>query len=275
MLELKLLLRSGSAPSAGSSLSGASTSGAPLRQRPISFAATSSCSSGVWPCCFQKVAKRADMFLQTAIRHETAVARKDLRLRLLNGGAVFIRVAEYEFARLQRRAGAGRRLFAGAFDGRLGEPVAVAEMIVSIIERRRRLQIERRQHLHAFAPRDELLVLGAAALAFGGIAGEEDDDGVQVRAGQTADPVVGVIRAGIAEHLRAGRHALPELLRKRGERGFVHAERAQAVPGECHGHPALVRDRRKHAWLRPNAPCPECRPATRVRLPGLRNDRNS
>ena len=34
-------------PSAGSSFSGASTSGAPLRQRPISFAATNSCSSGV------------------------------------------------------------------------------------------------------------------------------------------------------------------------------------------------------------------------------------
>ena len=42
---------------------------------------------------------------------------------------------------------------------------------------------------------------------------------MQVRAGQTADPVVGVIRAGIAEHLRAGRHALPELLWKCGQRG--------------------------------------------------------
>ena len=46
--------------------------------------------------------------------------------------------------------------------------------------------------------------------------------------------------AGVAEHLRARGHALPELLRERGERSLVHAERAQAVPGEGHRHPALV-----------------------------------
>ena len=164
---------------------------------------------------FQKVAKRADVFLQTPIRHEAAVARKDLGLRLLSRGAVFVRVAENEFARLQRRAGAGSRIFAGAFDGRLREPVTVSKVIVSVIERRRRLQIERRQQFHAFAARDQLLVLGPAALAFGGIASEEDDDGMQVSAGQSSDPIVGMIRAGIAEHFCAGRHALPELLWKR------------------------------------------------------------
>ena len=105
----------------------------------------------------------------------------------------------------------------GAFDDRLREPVAVAEVIVRIIERRRRLQIQRRKHLYAFAPRDELFVLGLAALALGGVAGEQDRDGVQVGAGQTAHPVVRMILSGIAEHLRAGDHALPELLRKRGQ----------------------------------------------------------
>src|SRR5438094_7511610 len=43
-----------SAPSSGSSLFGASTSGAPLRQRPMSLAATNSCSSGVSPCWRRK-----------------------------------------------------------------------------------------------------------------------------------------------------------------------------------------------------------------------------
>ena len=83
-----------------------------------------------------------------------------------------------------------------------------------------------------------MLDLGAAAL--GGVAGEQDDDGVEVRAGETAHPVVRMILSGIAEHLRAGDHALLELFGKRGQRSLIHAERAQAVPGEGHRHPALV-----------------------------------
>ena len=84
-------------------------------------------------------------------------------------------------------------------------------------------------------------MLRPAALALRRVAGEQDDDGVEVGAGEPADPVVGMVRAGVAEHLRAGHHALPELLGKRGERGLVHAERPQAVPGEGHRHPALAR----------------------------------
>ena len=44
------------------------------------------------------------------------------------------------------------------------------------------------------------------------------------------------LAAGIAKHLRSRRHALPELLRKRGERGFVYVERPQTIRRECHGH---------------------------------------
>ena len=60
------------------------------------------------------------------------------------------------------------------------------------------------------------------------------------RAGQPAHPVVRMIRARVAEHLRAADHALLELLGERGQRRLVHAQRAQAVPGEGHGHPALI-----------------------------------
>ena len=67
--------------------SGASTSGAPLRHRPISFAAISSCSSGVSPLAAQEIAERADMLFHPPIGEIAAVARKDLRLRQCGGGA--------------------------------------------------------------------------------------------------------------------------------------------------------------------------------------------
>jgi len=63
--------------------------------------------------------------------------------RLLERRAAFVRVAEYELTRLQRIAGTRSWLFSGTFDNRLREPVAVTKVIVSIVERRRRLQVER------------------------------------------------------------------------------------------------------------------------------------
>src|SRR6266536_2282545 len=87
----------------------------------------------------QEVAEFADMLLQAAISHVAAVAGQNFRLWQIGGRSVFVRVAEDEFARLERRAGAGRRHFASALDDRLREPVAVAEMVVCIVERRRRL----------------------------------------------------------------------------------------------------------------------------------------
>jgi hypothetical protein len=45
---------------------------------------------------------------------------------------------------------------------------------VCIIERRCRLQVQRREHLYAFALCDELVVLDLAAPALGVIAGEKD-----------------------------------------------------------------------------------------------------
>src|SRR2546430_16687767 len=100
-----------------------------------------------------------------------------------------------------RRAGAGRRHFASALDDRLRAPVAVAEMVVRVVERRRRLQVQRREHLHALALRNEFVVLYLAATTLGSIAGEQDGDGVKVRAGEASHPVVRMILSGIAEHL--------------------------------------------------------------------------
>ena len=56
-----------------------------------------------------------------------------------------------------------------------------------------------------------------APLTFSSIPGEEDDDGVQVRTGQTPDPIIRMIAAGVAKNFRAGHHALFEFLRERGE----------------------------------------------------------
>ena len=42
---------------------------------------------------------------------------------------------------------------------RLRQPVAIAEVIVGMVERRRRLQVQRREHFDTLAPRDELCVL--------------------------------------------------------------------------------------------------------------------
>ena len=69
---------------------------------------------------------------------------------------------------------------------------------------------------------------------------EENDDRVQVGARKSTHPMLGRVRAGIAEHLRPRRHALLELLRKRGERSLIQSERAKPVPGESRRHPALV-----------------------------------
>src|SRR6478672_4707991 len=170
------------------------------------------------------------MLLQAAIGHVAAVAGKNFWLRQIGGRSVFVRVTEDEFTRLERRAGARRRHFASTLDDRLREPVAVAEMVVRVVERRRRLQVQRREHLHALALRNEFVVLYLAAITLGSITGEQDGDGVKVRAGEATHPVVRMILSGLAEHLRPGNHALLELFGERGQRALTDAKCAQAVP---------------------------------------------
>ena len=120
-------------------------------------------------------------------------------------------------------------------------------------------------------------MLSLAARAFSEVPGEEDDNGMQVIAGQPAYPMVRMVRANIAENLRAGRHALTELLGKGGQRGFGYAESAQAVPREGHRDPAAlgIDGRAKHGF-RWNAPLSRIA-ASHARPPAgpPGNDRNS
>ena len=62
----------------------------------------------------QEVAKLADMLLHAAISHVAAVARQNFGLRHWIGLAAFVGIAEDEFARLERRPGAGRRYLTSA-----------------------------------------------------------------------------------------------------------------------------------------------------------------
>ena len=180
------------------------------------------------------------MLLQAAVGHETAVARKNLRLRERWRIAVFVWVAEDELAGFEQPTGAGRWLVAATLDDRLREPVAKAEVIVRVVERRSRLKVERGKHFHAWASREVLVVLRHAAVALRDIARKEDHDGVKVRAVRFVHPVFRRVRPRIAQHLRTGHHALLELFWKSLQRGFVHAEGAQSIQGEGHGDPTIV-----------------------------------
>src|SRR5262249_62066892 len=82
----------------------------------------------------EAVRNLANMRLQPPIGHVTAVAGQNFGLRQIDGRSEFVRITENEFARLERRVGAGRRHFASAFNDRLREPVTIAEVVVCIDE---------------------------------------------------------------------------------------------------------------------------------------------
>ena len=205
---------------------------------------------GRLPLAAEEFAKRAHVLLQAAVCHETAVAGENLGLRQIGRGAVFIRIAEDELARLQRCAGTRRGHIARPFDDRLREPVTVPEVVVRVAEGWRRLEVERREDLYSFESREQPFVLRLTAALLRRVACEENHDRVQLRTGKPAHPVIGMIRARIAENLRTRRHTLLELLRKSRERRFVHAERAKALPGEGDRYPSLVRFDRRACLLR-------------------------
>ena len=87
---------------------------------------------------------------------------------------------------------------------------------MGILVRRRRLQVQVGEGLHGGEPRGVLLMLSNGTLTLGDIAGEQNDDGVELGTGQTAHPVVGVVGAGVAEDLRPSGHALTKLFGKGG-----------------------------------------------------------
>ena len=183
------------------------------------------------------------MLLQAQIGDVAAVARNDLRLRQSGREVELIGITEEKFARLDERARSRRRVVAAAFDRRLRQTVAIAEMLVRVIEGRNGCEIEARQHGHA-AFFDEARVLECAAFALRYVVREQNGDSVKIGAGEVPHPVLRTVLACRTQHLGARSHALAEFLRK-GRKGFiVHAQRAQAVPGEADRDPARIRDAR-------------------------------
>ena len=97
-------------------------------------------------------------------------------------------------------------------------------------------------------------------LALGHVAGEEDDDRVQLRRRQSTIPRIRMGLAGDAQHHRACRHPLPELVGERRERCVVDADGAKSVPREGDRDPPRIgrvgadRRRRPHLVDQPRQP---------------------
>ena len=180
------------------------------------------------------------MLFEPPIGEKAAVPRQDLGLRQRSCVAVLVRIPEEKLAWLERRTRTGDQFATEALDRRFRHAIAVAEMIVRVVERRGRLEIERRERFNPGELCRVLLVLANAALSFGDVAGKEDHDRVEVRAGKAAHPVIGMIGPGIAEDRGARRHPLTKLFGKRRQTCVIDAERTQAVPGEGDGDPARI-----------------------------------
>ena len=101
-------------------------------------------------------------------------------------------------------------------------------MVVGVVERWCRVQVEVRETAHSVGAGEQLVVLldGSSALLVG--AREQDRDRVQVIAGQAADPVLWRVGAGVPEDVCARRHARAELVGEGLQRLLGYAERAKA-----------------------------------------------
>src|SRR6476620_7641152 len=206
------------------------------------------------------------MLLQPPIGHVATVARYNFGLRQIGGQSGFVWVTEDEFARLERRAGAGCWHLATAFNDGLRESIAIAEVVVRIDEWGHGGQVKGRENFHVSALRDKFVVLHHAPLALRLIASEEDSYGMETGACQTAHPIVWMIFPRVAERLRSGGHALSELFGERGQRSLIHTQCAQPIPSERHRHPPLfLFDRstdlrcRLHPFLDRRQPSPSAR----------------
>src|SRR4029077_21278019 len=102
-------------------------------------------------------------------------------------------------AGLDRRSRAGRRHNPRSFNLRRGKPVTVAKMFSYMVERRDRLQVQRRQNLYPGGTCQKCPMLTNALLPRGCVASEQNSDGVKLRPRKAADPIVGMVRAGVTE----------------------------------------------------------------------------
>jgi hypothetical protein len=164
----------------------------------------------------EKIAKRAYVFFHPEIGNIATIVRENLRLRQPDGRAILIGITKKEFPWFNRRTGARCRLYTRSFDDWLREPVAVAEVFVSVVKRGDRLQIQRGEKFHSLAFRHISFMFLLAPLTFNNVACKQYGDGMQVWTCQVPNPVIRVIRAGGGEHVRSRRHPLTKLLRKSG-----------------------------------------------------------
>ena len=199
-----------------------------------------------------------------------AIARQHLRLGQI-GRPVLVGIAEDELARLQRRARPRRRLVTRSLDHRLRQPVPEPEVIVGVIERRRRVQIQYRQTAHTVAPGHQLVVHPGGPRMFSVVAREQDRDRMQVGARQPAHPIVRVGGPGIAQDVGPSRHALAKRLRERCQGFLGNPQRPQAVPRERQRDPPLACCPSRLAPRRRSRPPGSARTAT----PGRRPDRRT
>ena len=63
---------------------------------------------------------------------------------------------------------------------------------------------------------------------------------MKVWSGQAVFPVIGMVRAGVAEYLRACHHSLTEFLRERRQRLVIDAKSAEPIPRERDRDPSAV-----------------------------------
>src|SRR5947199_5160210 len=83
----------------------------------------------------EEIAKRAYVLFHSQIGNIAAVARKSFWLRQSGSRTFFVRIAKEKFARFDRWARSGCRLYSRSLDDWLREPITVAEVFVSVIER--------------------------------------------------------------------------------------------------------------------------------------------
>ena len=234
---MKALLRCGSAPSSGSSRSGASASGAPLRPAPDELGGQQLLVGRAGGPLAQVLPEGRHPRVQLAEDHVGAVAAQHLGLRHRRQVAGLVHVAQDELAGLERRL---VRVVAGnaaAFNRRLAHAILEAEWLALVRQRVDVLSPDRHD-----AGEIAQAVAGALKdrLKLRGIGRERDQRDMDIGRAERRFPVFGRVLADIAQLGCPRRHALLELQREAGERTLRHAQRLEALEAERRSERGLL-----------------------------------
>ena len=234
---MNALLRSGSAPSSGSSCVGASESGAPRAPAADELGRQQFLVGGAGGALAHVLAEGGHARVQLAHDHKGAVATQHLGLRDGQRVAGLVLVAEHELADLERRLVRVGTDDAAALDRRLADAILEAERLALVGQR-----------VDILAPEQ----LDAGQLAQGcasalnqrlealGVGREGQQHDVNVGGAERRLPVLGRVLADVAEIGGTSGHALLELGREAGQRLLGHTQRLEAVEREAEGQPSLL-----------------------------------